>query len=87
MDSGSTITPEVGGTLKPPDKENAANVDYMEVDLPPDVPLEWRRFIPNVYYSLNTNAKNAIRMVGLIATEDIHSGQELYSSYLTIVSS
>lgn len=68
-------------------RENAANVDYMEVDLPPDVPLEWRRFIPNVYYSLNTNAKNAIRMVGLIATEDIHSGQELYSSYLTIVSS
>eukprot|EP00731_Ephydatia_muelleri_P018222 Em0011g262a len=68
-------------------RENAANVDYVEVDLPPDVPLEWRRFIPNVYYNLNMDAKNALRMVGLIATADIQSGQELYSSYLTIVES
>lgn len=61
-------------------------MDYVEIDFPSDVNLEWRRFVPNVWYSHSLqDANNSLRMVGLIATADIQRGHELYSSYLTVM--
>lgn len=31
----------------------AANVEYIEINIPLDFPLMWRRFLPNVFYSGN----------------------------------
>lgn len=36
----------------------ASNVEYVEINIPADFPLPWRRFLPNVFYS------------GAMATED-----------------
>lgn len=67
------------------------NVAYQECDLPLDeFPIELRRFLPNIYYSPSsgerTDQRQVLRIVALIATRDINSNTELFSTYYTVVS-
>ncbi len=35
--------------------EIGANVEYVEVGIPADFPFQWRRFLPNVFYGLESH--------------------------------
>lgn len=64
------------------------NLAYQECDLPLDgFPMEWRRYLPNIYYSSVNQDLQFLRMVALVATTDIEQGSELFSTYYTVVSS
>lgn len=60
-----------------------ANVCYCEIDIDLRcVPLRQRSFIPNV---LNSEPSSFLRLVVLVATKDINMGEEILSSYFSIV--
>ncbi|XP_064386016.1 SET domain-containing protein 9-like [Halichondria panicea] len=62
------------------------NVEYVEVSLPQGFPLQLRQFLPNVFYSSWTaDARMPLRLVALMSTKTIVPAQELFSSYLTVV--
>ena len=64
-----------------------ANVFYHEIDLPHNFPLHLLKFVPNVnYQSVATDGDRDLRLVVLIALRDIEQGEELFSSYMTLVS-
>lgn len=65
-----------------------ANVEYVEITIPADFPVRWRRFLPNVHYSpvVSTECERLMKCVVLMTTSCIPSEEELLSSYLTIVS-
>ncbi|XP_008282712.1 SET domain-containing protein 9 [Stegastes partitus] len=63
--------------------ERPANVCYQEYDVPDGFPIELRRFLPNVNYSLDT--QRPLRCVVLVSLRDISAGEELFSNYYTIV--
>uniref|UniRef100_H2ZDB2 SET domain-containing protein n=1 Tax=Ciona savignyi TaxID=51511 RepID=H2ZDB2_CIOSA len=64
-------------------KTKSANVQYQEFDFTSDFPLELRKYIPNVNFDSATDP-NFLRSIALISTRDIHSGEELLSSYFTV---
>lgn len=75
-------------------KDFPANVAYQEYDLPADFPLHLRRYIPNVHYIKMSDGSvdimqvpddRTIRMVVLVSLRDIYEGEELFSSYFTLV--
>ncbi len=74
----------------------ASNVFYHELDLSGGDDAEFgpgfRCQLPNVPYesaavqaAVNSPSRRVLRIVPLIATRDIAEGEELYSSYLSIV--
>ncbi|XP_036385775.1 SET domain-containing protein 9 [Megalops cyprinoides] len=63
--------------------EKPANVCYQEFDVPAEFPLELRQYLPNVNYRHDTQMP--LRCVVLVALKNIHSGEELFSNYYTIV--
>ncbi|XP_028987636.1 SET domain-containing protein 9 [Betta splendens] len=63
--------------------ERPANVCYQEYDVPEKFPIELRRYLPNVNYSLDT--QRPLRCVVLVSLRDISEGEELFSNYYTIV--
>ncbi|KAL8594693.1 hypothetical protein ACOMHN_052425 [Nucella lapillus] len=69
--------------------ENPPNVAYQEFDVPVDFPLHLRQYLPNNFYgsTLDTPApeERRTRLVVLVATRDIECGEELFSSYFTVV--
>ncbi|XP_022097136.1 SET domain-containing protein 9-like isoform X2 [Acanthaster planci] len=72
------------------DKDNEANVAYQEFDVPESFPFQLLRFIPNVFYSSTyqqdvSSGPRLMRTVVLVSLRDIHCGEELFSSYFTIV--
>ncbi|XP_002130104.2 SET domain-containing protein 9 [Ciona intestinalis] len=73
----------VGQYVNNHNKSNPANVQYQEFDFAQDFPRNLYRFIPNINFDC-TAQLNFVRSVALIATRDIHSGEELLSSYFTI---
>ncbi|KAK3887206.1 hypothetical protein Pcinc_008685 [Petrolisthes cinctipes] len=67
-----------------------SNVVYQEVTLQPwEASLEERRLLPNLWYSNPPPGISLldlpIRLVALVATRDIHSGEELLSDYFTVI--
>lgn len=64
-----------------------ANVCYQEVDINlKQFPLSLRKFIPNVNYaSVAQDGYRDLRLVVLVALRDISAGEELLSSYFTLV--
>ena len=61
-----------------------ANVRYQELEVPPDFPLLLRKFLPNINYQPGQSGL-PLRLVMLQAVCDIKEGQELLSSYFTVV--
>uniref|UniRef100_A0A914XSA2 SET domain-containing protein n=1 Tax=Plectus sambesii TaxID=2011161 RepID=A0A914XSA2_9BILA len=65
--------------------ENPANVRYVELELETkSVHPTLRRFVPNVRYQ-SLSADSVLRLVVLVARRDVSVGEELFSSYFTIV--
>ena len=57
-----------------------------EVDLPSQFPLHLRKFLPNVNFESSAiDGERPLRLVVLIAVRDIVEGEELLSSYFTIL--
>ncbi|XP_061549782.1 SET domain-containing protein 9 [Phycodurus eques] len=63
--------------------ERPANVCYQEYDVPDTLPIELRRYLPNVNYS--PHSQRPLRCVVLISLVDITAGEELFANYYTIV--
>jgi len=42
-----------------------ANVEYVEVEIPPEFPHSWRRFLPNTFYSASHSPEISLRQAGL----------------------
>ena len=61
-----------------------ANVRYQELELPQDFPLLLRKYLPNINYQPGQSGL-PLRLVLLQAVCDIREGQELLSSYFTVV--
>ena len=61
-----------------------ANVRYQELEVPPDFPLLLRKYLPNINYQPGQTGL-PLRLVMLQAVCDIREGQELLSSYFTVV--
>ncbi|KAJ8395608.1 hypothetical protein AAFF_G00030890 [Aldrovandia affinis] len=82
-----TANPEnplaVGQYVNNCSNEKAPNVCYQEFDVQDKFPLELRQYLPNVNYQHDTHLP--LRCVVLVALRDIHSGEELFSNYYTIV--
>eukprot|EP00088_Acartia_fossae_P038037 TRINITY_DN3931_c0_g1_i1.p2 TRINITY_DN3931_c0_g1~~TRINITY_DN3931_c0_g1_i1.p2 ORF type:complete len:271 (+),score=36.42 TRINITY_DN3931_c0_g1_i1:27-839(+) len=68
-------------------EQEKANVCYQELDLPISTfPLALRKFIPNVNYaSVSQDGFRDLKVVVLVALRDISAGEELFSSYFTII--
>ncbi|XP_028413036.1 SET domain-containing protein 9-like [Dendronephthya gigantea] len=68
-------------------REFAANVSYQELNIPSSFPLQYLKYIPNVNYNFRTYKSEVIhvRIVVLVALRDIEQGEELFSSYFTVV--
>nr|XP_039267841.1 SET domain-containing protein 9-like [Styela clava] len=63
---------------------NPANVCYQEFDFPDDFPLELKKFIPHVFYQ-SLCGRREMRTVVLVTTRHIEKGEELFSSYYTLI--
>ncbi|EDV22269.1 uncharacterized protein TRIADDRAFT_50702 [Trichoplax adhaerens] len=79
----------IGQYINNQSKNSPANVIYHEINFPEDLPLTLYRFIPNVYFRNLTYEEEMgtrkIRMVILISTHPIMKGEELRSSYFTVI--
>ncbi|XP_046561407.1 SET domain-containing protein 9-like [Haliotis rubra] len=65
-----------------------ANVAYQEFDIPSDFPFQLLKYIPNVHYGASTDSithDRLMRVVVLVSTRDIQCGEELFSTYFTVV--
>ncbi|XP_041474686.1 uncharacterized protein LOC121423420 [Lytechinus variegatus] len=65
-----------------------ANVCYQEFDVPLDFPIKLRKYIPNAFFSTLPdigNAGRSVRTVALVSIREIQCGEELLSSYFTLV--
>ncbi|KAK2725293.1 hypothetical protein QYM36_001670 [Artemia franciscana] len=66
-----------------------ANVAYHEMTIPADFPIHLRKYIPNISYRtvFLDEAGNfpPLKIVGLVATRLIQEGDELYSTYISVV--
>ena len=69
-------------------KNVPANVAYQEVDISfQSIPPKLWKSLPNVWYSSgNIIGENAfLRTVALVSVRDINEGEEVFSSYFTVV--
>ncbi|XP_048763107.1 SET domain-containing protein 9-like [Ostrea edulis] len=71
-------------------KEFPANVVYQEFEVPVGFPFHLKQFIPNVFYSSQITEDPAsplrcLRLVVLVSIREIQAGEELFSSYFTVV--
>ena len=64
-----------------------ANVTYQELDIPSNFPLVYMKYLPNANYGHKYFKDDVlhVRTVLLIAVRDIFEGEELFSSYFTVV--
>lgn len=78
----------IGQYVNNQSKEFPANVAYQEFSVPLDFPFHLRQFLPNVFYtphSAEDITHRALRLVVLVSVRDIRVGEELFSSYFTVV--
>jgi hypothetical protein len=62
-----------------------ANVTYQELDVPlSHLPPQLRCFLPNVWYS-GSSEHDHLRLVALVSTTDIEEGDEVFSTYYTVI--
>ncbi|XP_005098359.2 SET domain-containing protein 9 [Aplysia californica] len=70
-------------------KEYPPNVAYQEFSVPVDFPVHLRQYLPNNHYTSIANVPDGVermlRIVALVSLREIQSGEELFSSYFTIV--
>ena len=85
----STANPlAVGQYVNNRSKHVPANVAYQELDIPLDaLPLDLLRYLPNVWYSSGNIGHDEafVRTVALVSVKEIDEGEELFSSYFTLV--
>ncbi|KAI8509921.1 SET domain-containing protein 9 [Branchiostoma belcheri] len=67
-----------------------ANVAYQEYNIQVDFPFTLRKYLPNIHYSPNLQTAGdasyrSLRVVVLVSLRDIEAGEELFSSYFTLV--
>ncbi|XP_021373415.1 SET domain-containing protein 9-like isoform X2 [Mizuhopecten yessoensis] len=66
-----------------------ANVAYQEFDIPLQFPFHLRKYIPNINYSSSiqeiSGQHRQTRVVVLVSLRTIEEGEELFSSYFTVV--
>lgn len=78
----------VGQYVNNQTKNVPANVAYQELDIPFQsiAPKLWKN-LPNVWYSSgNIACENAfLRTVALVSVREINEGEEVFSSYFTMV--
>ena len=76
----------VGQFVNNETKQLPSNVRYVELDLPNTFPLHLRKFLPNVNFeSCAVDGERSLRLVLLTALRDIGEGEELFSSYFTLI--
>ncbi|ESO88293.1 hypothetical protein LOTGIDRAFT_126320 [Lottia gigantea] len=78
----------IGQYVNNQSKAHEANVAYQEVDIPQDFPFHLRKYIPNIYYGANLDSMDVnrlTRVVILVSTRTITSGEELFSTYFTVL--
>ena len=76
----------VGQFVNNENSSNPANVTYQEIDVPLDFPLHLRKFWANINFeSSAVDGEKYLRVVVLLALRDIHQGEELFSSYFTVI--
>ncbi|KAK3089428.1 hypothetical protein FSP39_003527 [Pinctada imbricata] len=80
----------VGQYVNNQSKKFPANVAYQELDLPSDFPFHLLKYIPNVHYTpvsqlVDPTVTRLRRVVILVSLRNIHLGEELFSSYFTVV--
>ncbi|XP_074645273.1 SET domain-containing protein 9-like isoform X2 [Tubulanus polymorphus] len=63
----------------------AANVAYQELDIDESFYFKLWKYLPNVCYGVNLDQPRQLRVVVLVSLRDIHKGEELFSSYYTLV--
>ncbi|XP_078658267.1 SET domain-containing protein 9-like [Branchiostoma floridae x Branchiostoma belcheri] len=67
-----------------------ANVAYQEYNIQVDFPFSLRKYLPNIHYSPNLQTSGdasyrSLRVVVLVSLRGIEAGEELFSSYFTLV--
>jgi len=76
----------VGQIVNNENTSNTANVEYQEVDIPSEFPLHLRKFFGNINFeSSAVDGEKDLRIVVLLAMRDIKEGEELFSSYFTVI--
>ena len=73
----------IGQIVNNHSSRHQANVAYEELNLEMNANSSILALLPNVNY--DPGLKDVLRMVPLIATNDIHRDEELYSTYFSIV--
>ena len=84
-DGARPVNPlNVGQIVNNAPSEEAVNVSYHELDLDLETfDPNLRVFLPNVHYK--SANQRYLRLVPLVAVRDIEAGEELYSSYFSII--
>lgn len=76
----------VGQFVNNENSVHGANVRYQEIDVPLDFPLHLRKFWGNINFeSSAVDGERQLRIVVLLALRDIEEGEELFSSYFTVI--
>ncbi|XP_069127293.1 SET domain-containing protein 9-like isoform X2 [Argopecten irradians] len=79
----------VGQYVNNQSKQFPANVAYQEFDIPLEFPFHLRKYIPNINYSSSIQdgltEQRLTRVVVLVSLRRIEQGEELFSSYFTVV--
>ncbi|KAK3909899.1 SET domain-containing protein 9 [Frankliniella fusca] len=82
MSHNPSVPWNVGQYVNNGSDQYPANVAYQELDLR-DFPPELDYLLPNIWFSGSRGRH--LRTVVLVATRDIHKGDEIYSNYVTLV--
>ncbi|XP_052776839.1 SET domain-containing protein 9-like [Mya arenaria] len=82
----------VGQYVNNQTEEFPANVAYQEFDVPVSFPVHLRKYFPNTEARLQTDmdqqlGQMLLRLVVLVSLREVQAGEELFSTYYTIVSS
>ncbi|XP_071850141.1 uncharacterized protein [Apostichopus japonicus] len=75
----------VGQYINNQTKEYPANVAYQELNIDHNFPLHLRKYLPNVFYCAGQLHQRPLRTVVLVSLRDIQPGEELLSSYFTLI--
>ncbi|XP_033738416.1 SET domain-containing protein 9-like isoform X2 [Pecten maximus] len=79
----------VGQYVNNQSKQFPANVAYQEFDIPEKFPFHLQKYIPNINYSSSIQdcleEHRLTRVVVLVSLRKIEEGEELFSSYFTVV--
>jgi len=91
--NNATIPHEADGA-EPGMKKRLANVAYCEMSFgfPEEIHPEWLQLLPYLYCEANVQStimrgERDLKVVALVATKDIFHGDELFSTYFTVVPS